>query len=167
MLNKELFSTYSLNTSLQNIVDIIYPIGSYYWSNDSTDPSNLFGGTWEQVTDKFLYAAGTKVVGTTGGEENHTLIESEMPSHAHTRGTMEITGSFIGGGQNHTYGEGCFYNSQVRSPYTNADSGNSTNNLTAMQASHSWTGSTSYVGGNTSHNNMPPYLVAYCWYRVA
>lgn len=164
MLKKELLSTYSLSASLQNIVDIIYPIGSYYWSNNSTDPSNLFGGTWEQVMNKFLYAAGTKSVGTTGGEENHTLIESEMPSHAHTRGTMEITGTIPTDSLGNSTISGAFYASGSSS----GASGSSSNNTkTAMEASRSWTGETSYVGGNTSHNNMPPYLVAYCWNRVA
>jgi microcystin-dependent protein len=34
------------------------------------------------IEDRFILAGGT--VGATGGEENHTLTESEMPSHTHT-----------------------------------------------------------------------------------
>ena len=26
-----------------------HPVGSYYWSNDSTSPTTLFGGTWEAL----------------------------------------------------------------------------------------------------------------------
>ena len=26
-----------------------HPVGSYYWSNDSTSPATLFGGTWEAL----------------------------------------------------------------------------------------------------------------------
>lgn len=167
MLNKETITPYSLSTSLQNIVDVIYPIGSYYWSSESTNPSDLFGGTWEQITDRFLYAVGTKAVNITGGEENHILTVDESPAHTHTRGTMEITGAFIGGGQSNTYGEGCFFSSDEASPYTNADSGNSRNHLVQMQASKTWEGETSSVGSNIAHNNMPPYLTAYCWHRTA
>lgn len=51
-----------------------HPVGSYYWSSESTDPSTLFGGTWEQVKDRFVLAAGDSyAVGATGGEATHTL----------------------------------------------------------------------------------------------
>ena len=31
------------------ILDNVYPVGSIYMSVNSTDPKNLFGGTWEQI----------------------------------------------------------------------------------------------------------------------
>ena len=37
-------------TNIQQIFDLIYPIGSYYMSSDSANPSTKFGGTWEQIT---------------------------------------------------------------------------------------------------------------------
>ena len=62
-----------------------HPIGSLYWSKYDTDPSELFGGTWEQIKDTFVLAAGdTYEAGTTGGEATHTLTINEMPSHTHT-----------------------------------------------------------------------------------
>lgn len=30
--------------------DVIHPVGSYYWSEDSTSPATKFGGTWTQIT---------------------------------------------------------------------------------------------------------------------
>lgn len=36
----------------------IYPIGAIYMSMNSTDPGELFGGTWEQIKDVFLVAEG-------------------------------------------------------------------------------------------------------------
>ena len=36
-----------------------------------------------------------------------------------------------------------------------------------FDASKSWTGATSSIGGNGNHNNMPPYLAVYMWKRVA
>lgn len=44
-----------------------HPIGSIYQSTDSTDPSTLFGGTWERIEDCTVwgasetYPAGTKL----------------------------------------------------------------------------------------------------------
>lgn len=69
-----------------------HPVGSIYWSFDSTDPSELFGGVWKQITDKFIYAVGSKTVNSQGGEEFHTLTTEELPAHNHTASTNE-TGS--------------------------------------------------------------------------
>ena len=44
--------------TLQKIYDRAYPIGCYYFSNDSTDPGILFGGTWVQIKDCFVKAIG-------------------------------------------------------------------------------------------------------------
>lgn len=36
----------------------IYPVGAIYMSVSSTSPASLFGGTWEQIQNRFLLAAG-------------------------------------------------------------------------------------------------------------
>lgn len=60
------------------------PIGSVYISVSSTNPSTYFGGTWEQIKDKFLLCCGnTYTAGSTGGEATHKLTVDEMPSHNH------------------------------------------------------------------------------------
>lgn len=46
-------------TNIQQIFDLIYPVGSYYMSSDSANPSTKFGGTWEQITDRMIMAAGS------------------------------------------------------------------------------------------------------------
>ena len=78
-------------------LDKRYPIGSLYWSSESTDPSTLFGGTWERIKDKFILAAGDNYeAGSTGGEVSHKLTTSEIPSHNHV---------FTGTTHLHTYSE--------------------------------------------------------------
>lgn len=84
------------NINLNNLFDLVYPIGSLYWSKYSVDPSTLFGGTWTPVTDKFILAAGSQFpINTTGGAtttsftysgtvEGHNLTTREMPSHRHS-----------------------------------------------------------------------------------
>ena len=65
---------------------LIYPVGSLYWSSKSTNPANLFDGTWVQIKDRFVLACGDtyKTVGATGGASSVTLSVSNMPSHNHS-----------------------------------------------------------------------------------
>ena len=61
-----------------------HPVGSLYWSKNSTDPATLFGGTWSRVKDKFILAAGdTYSNGNTGGAATVTLQTTQIPSHNH------------------------------------------------------------------------------------
>ena len=71
-----------------------HPVGSLYWSSKDTNPHDLFGGTWVQIKDKFVWAKGdSDVLNATGGEKTHTLTISEIPSHTHT-----FTGSAVTSG---------------------------------------------------------------------
>lgn len=61
----------SWRTGIQ--IDNFYPINSIYLSMSSTNPGTLFGGTWEQIQDKFLLCAGSVyTAGSTGGNNSHT-----------------------------------------------------------------------------------------------
>ena len=81
-------------TGLKNITDttfktallnFCYPVGSLYWSSNSANPSTLFGGTWVQIKDKFVWAKGdSDTVGATGGAKTVTLTTANLPSHNHT-----------------------------------------------------------------------------------
>ncbi len=127
------------------IIDQIYPIGSIYLSVNNANPSNLFGGTWEQIKDRFLLSAGdTYQGGVIGGEAEHTLTENEMPSHNHKAGhqnNLILTNQ--GGTQ---------WPPLLISPDGNIAVYNT---------------NTSSTGGGAAHNNMPPYLAVYVWKRTA
>ena len=59
----------------------LHPVGTYYWSSNSTSPAQLFGGTWQQVSGYYMYATTNT---NTGGANSVTLTSSHMPSHTHT-----------------------------------------------------------------------------------
>jgi len=68
----------------KDLLEKVYPIGSYYWSEKNTSPSDIFGGSWTKIRGRFLFASDSNHdVGDTGGEERHTLTINEMPRHSH------------------------------------------------------------------------------------
>lgn len=124
-------------------------------SPDPTSPASIFGGSWVQIKDRFVLAAGdTYAAGSTGGEATHALIVNEMPSHGHA-----LRPSYS-------------YNSQILSADTT-----STNygKVAGVPGSSGWLtnyantsseGPIQKTGWGAPHNNMPPYLSLYVWMRV-
>ena len=65
-----------------NLALAMYPIGSIYLSVNNVNPGTIFDGTWEQIQDRFLLAAGsTYAGGATGGTASHTHTSA---AHTHT-----------------------------------------------------------------------------------
>jgi len=127
----------------------IYPVGSIYISVNNTNPSILFGGTWEQIKDTFLLSAGdTYTAGNTGGEATHTLTTNEMPIHRHTLYARGIDDG----------------NSTVSLAY-NSKSTSATSYYKAITNASGIGMQT--TGNGQAHNNMPPYIVVYMWKRTA
>ena len=138
----------------KTLFDTVYPVGAIYMSASSTSPASLFGGTWEQIQDRFLLAAGSSyTAGNTGGEATHTLTENEMPSHTHA---LRANTSW---GNSETLGA---WQQYVNSG-TLSDVGSSGGTITTSYY-YDVAGRT---GGGAAHNNMPPYLVVYVWKRTA
>ena len=123
----------------------IYPVGSIVTFYDTVDHSSFLGLTWTR------FAAGKMVVGydssdtdfdtigNTGGVKTVTLTVDQIPSHRHSTTSAGSKGK----SQSDTSGS---------SGYAwNSDSG----------------GYTGYSGGGQAHNNMPPYITAALWRRIA
>ena len=127
----------------KSLLDLIYPINSIYISVSSTNPSTIFGGTWE------AFATGRTLVGVDandtdfnasgkeGGSKTVTLTKDQMPAHTHTLKRSKT------GGQTYT---GAVFDS-VDGPYEDV--------------------STLSAGGGDAHDNMPPYITVYMWKRTA
>ena len=139
------------------LINMIYPVGSIYMSVNAVDPSTLFGGTWEQIKDVFLLASGDDYsIGATGGEASVTLTaaQSGLPSHNHGPSTADASFLITEGDAltRHTVASGSGAVNMVRSP--SAVLRNSNTSSTSQNASQ-------------SHENMPPYLAVNVWKRTA
>ena len=136
-----------------------YPVGSIYLSVNNINPTNFFGGVWEQIKDKFLLACGDNHAnGSTGGEETHTLTTDEIPSHQHKHNPNDSTAvgvTFKTGTGNRSYRIGSNSSGQYVFSALSSDSLEFATTATAK------------IGGGDAHNNMPPYLAVYMWKRTA
>lgn len=177
-----------LYDKLNTTASKLYPVGSVYISFNSADPSTLFGGTWKRLKDTFLLANGDSYApNTTGGSATKNITVNNLPSHTHsistdgshthTRGSMNITGSFC----SFDIGliepaNGAFYDYiWTQSKVSPGGEGNDTR--ITFDASRNWSGETSWNGshshviGNTGAslplNIMPPYQTVYMWKRTA
>ena len=84
-----------------------YPVGSYYFTSDARNPSEILGGgTWEKLeAGRFLMASGGSYpIGSKGGEATHVLTEDEMPEHSHD-GSASLSGS-VSSSLNHKHDKG-------------------------------------------------------------
>ena len=143
----------------KDLVDFFYPVKTVYITFDNTfDPNERFGGTWERIRNRFLWAANENgVMGETGGEQSHTLTVSEMPSHnGHL--SAGIAGTVPMGNGNY---EG-YLNKSVTNPYPGG--GYRGWNVYAGNEMHP---ASEAVGGGQPHNNMPPFIQVAMWQRIA
>src|SRR5574344_1413277 len=142
-------------TRLDNANNIFlknYPVGSIYISTSSTNPSSLYGGTWEsygQGRNLIGVGSGTDTNGTvqtfnvnqTGGEYTHTLTIAEMPNHTHGIHSDWDTSN----GDPNVWTYKMIWGSSDGAGYWAIDG----------------------TGGNQPHNNVSPYIATYMWKRTA
>ena len=179
--------------SFQSIIlNTVYPVGSLYTSFNSTSPANIVGGTWVQIQNCFLMAAGSSyAIGTSGGSATHTHTSA---AHTHTTAGHTLTEAelpYIDGGfavpviGNH--GTKGVYGKAYGTGFGTIGSSNSYG-ITQGMTGTSITSGTQYgygfrFGGGASHSHgntgsttpgatgasssLPPYKTIYMWQRTA
>lgn len=162
-------------------------------SINSTNPMTLFGGTWEQIRDRFLLACGDnyssgqtggsathshiqgstgKASGSTGTASgntgSHTLTVDEIPSHKH------LLCSNVGSTSGNDKSTGWTPNSDVvnvTTPKTGYDitatGGGKGHTHTLNNHTHSLNEHTHTNPNTNSASSMPPYVTVYMWKRTA
>lgn len=141
----------------------VYPVGSIYMSVNAVSPAVLFGGTWEQLKDRFLLGAGGSYsAGAAGGSASHQhkygfqyggfygeiALEQAANGGLLSYSTSNAI-SVTGGGS--MQGSASFI----------VNGSTSSSNMSKTADYYRMTANTSYV------SNMPPYLAVYMWKRVS
>ena len=150
---------------LKRMFNLMYPVGSVYLSTNSTSPAVLFGGTWTQVSGRFLYCTTTSK--TTGGSTSTgaysgtsgstTLTTNQIPSHTHGMAERVLVWDAAETTKTDIVQDGSYDNAVVKfkgwSWPTSATGGGA--------------GHTHSIPSHTHSQNLPPYFTVYCWYRTA
>lgn len=167
------------------LMNIFYPVGSYYETSDTTfDPNTTWGGTWVLETAGQVHvSAGTgyTIAGalsntTDGGSpyvQAHThavATQPKIPAHAHNLGTGRqfVTRSdhSDGVGERGAANGTAFYAPSINK----SDNWYGAATTASSGGGGSCTGTViGAVSGATTGNsgNMPPYIVVNRWHRTA
>lgn len=181
----------TLLAKIDNLLNNIYPVGSIYMSVNSTNPGTLFGGTWTQIQDTFLLAAGsTYTAGGTGGSDkhthtyahthttpatttdSHTLTVTEIPSHEHQ---IKQRQQWYSADVVVNSGSGTIYSWKSSTGGTTSASykyGGNDVGATGGDGGHTHgqvatTTDSQSTSTTSSESNLPPYLAVYVWKRTA
>ena len=138
------------------VLERLLPVGSIVeWSPVDSGKADLstpekvaayYGfGTWEAYGSgrMLLGVSDGHAIGSTGGEEKHTLTINEMPSH------------------NHQFATNADGSTQFPQWYFRMQG------VQQDKAFKTYGDFTLNKGGGQAHNNMPPYITVYRWRRTA
>ena len=145
-----------LNTAIANINPLIaYPVGSVYFSVNDTNPSTLFGGTWEQVAQgRALFGAGTLNDITYTAD---STIDAGLPN---ITGSSSFFQKDYGYEDNSNY-SGALYQGAARTGATDSGSGSDYCATIALDASRC-----NSIYGNSA-TVQPNAFVVYMWKRIS
>ena len=155
------------------------PVGTIVMWSGATVPTgwalcngqSVSGQQTPDLRGRFVLGSGSgtsltsRTLGQTGGEENHTLTASEMPSHSHSVDPPS-TATTSNGDHTHGYKSGWNSTAGIRS----GDFGAGEIGYIAMDNTTTGSGNHSHAvdiaafnsatsGGGVAHNNMSPYYV--------
>ena len=129
------------------ILNLVYPIGSVYISTNNTNPSTLFGGTWQS------FGTGRTLVGVDTNQTEFNTVEKTggskyLQQHQHNGLAWNgIQGESISLNKGSSTGYSLTYQSGIVSGQEQS-----------MQT---------YPAGTGNSGNLQPYITVYMWKRVS
>lgn len=150
----------------EDLVNLLYPVGSVYLSMNDTNPSVLFGGTWERITDAYLWATSSSSGGFIGGslETGSTVLTvDQIPAHGHS-----ISSS---GAHSHTSQGRKSSGSNGGAIFESFGGAGSTRNVRVPRngnnGEHTHTANNTGGGQGHTHTINPTYVNVIMWKRIA
>lgn len=135
---------------VKKVLDRIQPVGSLYFSTNSTSPASLFGGTWER------YAQGRVMVSASDTDTDFTVGKTGgSKSHEHGPGTFGAQVSLDG------------QDTVVRRVRLSSFKGDVRKIGAINGGSFNATWGAAITGHSDSASSMEPYVAVYIWRRTA
>lgn len=148
----------------------VYPVGSIYMSVNNASPQSLFGGTWVQLTDTFLYATSTTAdTGTTAptgqGSKDAVVVEHNHTQNAHNHKPNNTSYGFLTGDQNIAMtSKRALVSGTGNYSYLY---GTTQGTVTEPNVTDDTTATNIKTGVSGTDKNMPPYMKVFMWKRTA
>jgi hypothetical protein len=137
--------------SVNDLIDIIHPIGKIFFTDDPRNPSEYYPGTTWTAWGSGRVPVGVdvndsdfNVPNKTLGEKTHTLTINEMPRHAHD-----------------------YYMFHEGRPGSDVYVQGQDGEDVLFWIDDVYEYNTDYVGANQPHNNIQPSITCYMWKRIA
>lgn len=153
-----------------SIVDLVYPVGSYFITESSNFNTTAkvqahFGGTWTRVEGRFLY--GSSSAGETGGSNDAKVI-----SHSHTFTGQTSASEHYSSDTWSQNAVGAYHNNAAYAlGFVDQTGGNkwwsSTTKVGVNTIRHTPKGTISTEGESATGTNMPAYRTVYMYRRTA
>lgn len=146
----------AVQINMTTLSKLIYPVGSIYMSANSTNPKNLFGGTW------VAWGTGRVPIGVnasdsdfssvekTGGSKTVNIAHNHVESVGADTNTMYLTAGANGGVYGSTINSSANRMTWKGTPATGATRLNKTS-----------------TAGSSTQSIVQPYITCYMWKRTA
>lgn len=167
--------------SIDSLLDIFYPVGTYYETSDSNfNPNEEWGGTWVEDTKGLTTVSAyrdnetnpnsnTNIYIKQGeiiGETNHILTANELPQHGQHLyayfGSPNISKT-DGAGGNYYFDYGYLTSSTNIKEFSNRPYTRVANNELRLITREDQGDS---LCKGTTHNNIQPSIGVYKWHRI-
>lgn len=183
--------------NIKDLLDIFYPVGSYYWTSQKAfNPEESFAGKWVKVEGSFVFAysdeykdilnhAGVNVNESNltyntetkkeitepiSGQDRVKLSELNLPTHRHNANftvpftVYDASQKVVGTGRSAVMGGTATWGLINKGSGVSVakDYQGSSNNTAHWEMI-----TIDDAGFNQPFDNMPPFVMAYCWRRVS
>ena len=158
-----------LEKKIAGLVDMFYPVGSYYETSDvEFDPNKTWGGEWELEAEGQFHISAGENYEVEGALENATDGGSKdaiVPYHNHTQnphGHTITNSSYVlcntSSVDRYTVASGSGRSNMMHSDGATQRLGISASNNTATNIA---------TGESVTDKNLPPYIIVNRWHRIA
>jgi len=145
-----------------SVIDLFYPVGTYYETSDSNfNPNTVWGGTWVKDTAGRVTVAYDSLqtefdaLGETGGSKTHTHGSSEM---------IAASEMLLGSGAGRVYTD---FLGRTGGTYTQTSRWYIDGAYSEPTFSESSNSGLAIIGNTDSGSSLQPYIVVNRWHRTA